>query len=169
MEKQTIYSRTYYNESDFEFEQGLMMEYLHKVTNDFILLYKIDKVSSASDNIYGESKPNEKKFLPKKELLAKVNVMQEDPKYQADGFGYSEMLNTEFSVPELLLQRNGIGIDLGDIVRWRDRFFEVTKVMNIAEASKMSKNYKNKMRKFYGIMAKEDSVPKELLLDNEIN
>jgi len=170
MEKKKVENRIFYSETEFNLESRYMIEYLKKYCNQHILFYELDIVKTKTHDLYGISESTKKGFKPKRELLAKVNITEESKEFENAGFGYAENVVAEFSIPELILTQNNLSIKMGDIIKYDDLFFEIGRVHNIAKASILTKNIKNKMRKYFAYLIKEDSIPFDLLnSDNEIN
>ena len=169
-EKNKVVNRNFYSKKEFKLESRYMIEYLKEFCNQHILYFEVDSVKTKTHDLYGIAESTKKVYKEKRELLAKVNVTEEEKDFENKGFGYEEKVVANFSIPEMILEQNSIRIKIGDFIIYDDLYFEVGVVHNIPKASILTKNIKNKMRKYSAYLIKEDSVPINLLdNDNEIN
>lgn len=122
----------YYDEIDFELDLDMAREVIEEDANFTVVLYRIDKVNSNNDDVYGESESREIRFLPPIELkvLPKLNE-SENKNYGENGsLRYQEYGNLDFTILNKQLELKGVDINYGDIVAYSDRednlkYFEV--------------------------------------------
>jgi hypothetical protein len=121
----------FYDEKDFDLELDMAREVIEEDANFTIVLYRIDKVNSNNDDVYGESEAREVRFLPPVELKVLLSLEQADNKSYAEGrLRYQEYGNLSFTVLNKQLDEKGVDISYGDIVGYSDRennlkYFEV--------------------------------------------
>lgn len=169
-EKAVKNNRLFYTESEYGLEGDYLEEYFHTHLNQHMLLYQVDRVKSTIHPLYKEALPEQFEFLAKLEIPCSVEITKEDGAYKEDNFGYEEIAFAKIYILEKTIKENSIQIKIGDYAKYEDRFYEFTKVHNIADSSMFSKNYKNIVRSFSARLAKKDQVPEQLYrLDNEIN
>lgn len=121
----------FYDEKDFDLELDMAREVIEEDANFTIVLYRIDKVNSNNDDVYGESEAREVRFLPPVELKVLLSLEQADNKSYVEGrLRYQEYGNLSFTVLNKQLDEKGVDISYGDIVGYSDRennlkYFEV--------------------------------------------
>jgi hypothetical protein len=122
----------YYDEVDFEFDIEMAREIIEEDANFTIILFRIDKVNSNNDDIYGESESKEIRFHPPVELkvLLKINKAENKSYGENGSLRYQEYGNLIFNILNKQLEERQIDISYGDIVGYSDRednfkYFEV--------------------------------------------
>lgn len=122
----------FYDEKDFDLELDMARELIEEDANFTVVLYRIDKINSNSDDIYGESEAREVRFHPPVELKVLLKLDQaENKSYGENGsLRYQEYGNLTFTVLNKQLEEKGVDISYGDIIGYSDRennlkYFEV--------------------------------------------
>ena len=107
-------------------------ELIEEDMNFTVVLYRIDKQNSNYDDVYGESRPREIRFLPPVELKVILTLDKAENKtYGNNGYmRYQEYGNLTFNVLTTHLKEKNVDISYGDIVGYSDRednlkYFEV--------------------------------------------
>jgi len=122
----------FFSEDDFDLHIKLGQEYLHGDLNMTVILYRVDRITSNTDDIYGEASTNEIKYLPPIEVNALVRI--EEPKnnqYTNNNLRYLEPGNLILSVYIKHLNDLNIDIKYGDYIAYpesenRFRYYTVT-------------------------------------------
>lgn len=122
----------FYDDKDFEMELDMATELIEYDANFTVVLYRIDKINSNNDDVYGESEAREIRFLPPVELKVLLNLVEaENKNYASNGsLRYQDYGNLTFTVLTKQLQEKGVEISYGDIIGYSDRednlkYFEV--------------------------------------------
>ncbi len=122
----------YYDEIDFDLELDMAREVIEEDANFTVVLYRIDRAHSNSDDIYGESASREIRYLAPAELKVLVNLNEsKNETYSENGaVRYQDYGNLIFTVLNNQLVEKGVDISFGDIIGYSDRednlkYFEV--------------------------------------------
>lgn len=126
----------FYKEKDYQNELKQIRNYWTKDVGFRILLYRIDIVKSESNNIYGESKARDKRFIAPVSLVVSFKIGETTNRFMAKtGINKQEYTNFDFNVFIVELEEKGITINAGDYVLFNDgqieRFFEIATISNI--------------------------------------
>lgn len=122
----------FYDEFDFKMELDMVKDLIEGDANFTVVLYRIDKEKSNYSDVYGESDPNEIRFLAPVELKVLLNLNESENKsYGGNGsMRYQEYGNLVFTVLNDQLVEKNVDISYGDIIGYSDRetnlkYFEV--------------------------------------------
>lgn len=122
----------YYDENDFQLELDMAREVIEEDTNFTVVLYRIDKVNSNNEDVYGESESREIRFHSPVELKVLLLLNQaENKSYGENGsLRYQDYGNLVFTVLTNQLEEKNVDISFGDIIAFSDKetnlkYFEV--------------------------------------------
>jgi len=121
----------FFSVEDNELQISLGMEYLHGDLNFTLILYRVDREKSKTDDVYGESGVEEIRFLTPVEFKALVNFQEPENSSYGDGLmRYLESGNLILSIYEKHLEELNIDIKYGDYIGYpetptRIRYFTV--------------------------------------------
>lgn len=107
----------FFSQDDFDLNVQLGKEYLHGDINMKLVLYRVDRQKTDTDNVYGEVGKDQIKFLPPIEINALVKI--EEPKNAAYKNGlirYNEPGNLVLSVYISHLEELKVNIRYGDFI-----------------------------------------------------
>ena len=105
----------FFGAEDFDLDISMGEEWLHGDLNFTVVLYKIDRQKTITDDVYGETVSDGIKFLPPIEFKAFVQIMA--PENKNVGTSKIEQLepgNIRVSVYQKQLNELGIDIEYGD-------------------------------------------------------
>jgi hypothetical protein len=107
----------FFSEKDFNLDISMGREWLEGDMNFVLILYKVDKVNTKTDDVYGETNNNGVTFLPPIEFRGYVQVEQPENK----DYGNSKMTqmepgNLRVSVYQKTLDELGTDIEYGDYI-----------------------------------------------------
>ena len=112
----------FYDNLDFGLENSMAREYLEGDINFTVILFRVDKIKSQTDNTYGESDSNEIKFHPPVELKVRPILEESESKDYSDGYvRYEEYGNLTFTIFEEQLKELDVDISYGDYIGYPDR------------------------------------------------
>lgn len=132
----------FYDETDFQLELDMAKELIEEDGNFTVVLYRIDRVKSNADDIYGESETNEIRFLEPVELVVLPNLQEAENKTYVEGkMRYQEHGNFIFTILTQQLKEKNVDISYGDIVAYAEnensvKYFEVANDDRIASDNK---------------------------------
>jgi hypothetical protein len=122
----------YYDDVDYQFDLDMAMEVINEDANFRVVLYRIDRVNSNNDDVYGESESRETRFLSPVELNVLPKLEDAENKtYGANGsLRYQEYGNLVFTVLNKELDDKGVEVSYGDIIGYSAsendmKYFEV--------------------------------------------
>ena len=141
--------------------------YLKTDSPFYVNYYKINQLTSKVDDLYGESKPSDKKFFTPIKLNVMVDIEEDQFKFLSDtGIGRDDVGNLTFGVFVEELKEKQLEITLGDFVSFnmsgeRERFFEISKADYVADSSSKSIGgfRSGYWKKIEAVPVKEDVVP----------
>lgn len=122
----------FFSDEDFALDLQIGSEYLEGDLNFKLVLYRIDRMGSQVDNVYGEAQSDELKFLPPVEFTALVEIGSPDLKAYKNGMmTHLEPGNLKVSVYTHHLVELGIDINKGDYIGYlesedRIRYYSVS-------------------------------------------
>jgi len=133
MDKQVPITRLgkFFGGEDFALDIGMGEEWLEGDMNFTLVLYKVDKTKTKSDDVYGEALEDGIQFLPPVEFKGLVKILT--PTNQLIGasrINQSEPGNLQVSVYQQTLDDLQINIDFGDYIGYyeteqRVRYYSV--------------------------------------------
>ena len=122
----------FFGPEDFTLEQDFGSEWLHNDLNFTLVLYRVDRYKTKTDDVYGETVSDGIKFLPPVEFKGYVQVAAPTAKaYGNSKIEQTEPGNLKVSVYTKHLQELGIDIAFGDYIGYyesesRVRYYTVT-------------------------------------------
>lgn len=155
--------------SDNSFDLDVMYgrEHLKVDSPFFINYYKINILKTKVDDLYGESKPADKKFFAPVKLNVMMDIEDGAGKFLSEtGILRDDVGNLIVGVFEEELKEKGIEVVLGDFVSinvsgQRERFFEISDPNYVNDSTSKSRGgFRNDYwRKFEATPVKEDVIP----------
>ena len=121
----------FFGDSDFDLDISMGSEWLEGDMNFTLVLYRIDRIKTKTDDVYGETVPDGIKFLPPVEFKGFVQIMAPENKYLGNSkVDQMEPGNLKVSVFQRHLDELGIDIQYGDYIKYyetedRVRFYTV--------------------------------------------
>ena len=127
-------SNKFFSDKEFELEIGFGREAIEGDNNFTIILYRVDRVNTASDSVYGEAAMDEIKYLPPIELKVIPTMNEAENKAYNSGAGslrYLQDGNFTFSIYESQLSELDVELNYGDYIGYpvsptEIRYFTVT-------------------------------------------
>jgi len=119
-------------------------EWLHGDMNFTLVLYRVDKQKTKTDDVYGEALTDGIKFLPPVEFKAYVQIIAPENKYLGNSkIAQTEPGNIRISVYQKHLEELGIEINLGDYIGYyetenRVRYYTVNNDGRVVSDNKHS-------------------------------
>ena len=110
----------FFSMEDFNFEVEVGREYLEGDLNMSVILYRVDRTQDFGDDLYGEAKKDEIRFLPPVEVHGMVTINPPDNKsYNPDGsLRYNQHGQMTFGVYNSHLDELDIDISYGDYIAY---------------------------------------------------
>jgi len=133
-----------------------------------VFVHKINILESKSHNLYGQTKPKDKKYLPPIRLSVMINIAEESQEYYGDtveGISRDDTGNLKFGVYLDELNEKKIEIDRGDLIEYnmsgeKDRYYEVENANLITDATnKTIGGFKPYFKTILAVPVKEDVTP----------
>jgi len=155
-------------DNSFELDVMYGRNFLHTDNAQKVKIHKVNIVKSKSHTLYGQTKPEDKKFFPPVIISVMVGIEDGAQKYYGDnpgGISRDDSGNISFGVYLRELEEKKLQIDRGDIIEYnmsgeRTRFYEVESANNVTDTTaKTIGGYKPYWRKITGVPVKEDSIP----------
>jgi len=107
----------FFGEEDYNLELSFGEEYLYGDMNFTLVLYRVDRYRSTTDDVYGEASVDGIKFLPPVEFKGLVQVMAPENKYLGNSkIEQFEAGNLRVSVYQRHLEELEIDINYGDYI-----------------------------------------------------
>lgn len=111
----------FYDNIDFDLENEMAREFVEGDLNFTVVLFKVDKTKSQTDEVYGESSSNEIVFLPPKEIKIRPLLEESESKSYSEGYGrYQDYGNLTFTVFVDHLKELNTDIEYGDYIGYPD-------------------------------------------------
>ena len=134
----------FFSKDDFDLHMRVGQEYLHGDINMKVVLYRVDREKTETDDVYAEVGKDQVKFFPPVELNGIVRI--EEPKYATYKNGidrYLEPGNMIFSVYINHLEELKVDIRYGDYLGYSEseekiRFYMVTNDGKVVSDNKHS-------------------------------
>jgi hypothetical protein len=144
----------FYDEIDFGFDNELAREFVEGDLNFVVILFRVDRIKSQTDSVYGESDVEEIKFHPPVEIKVRPNLEESQSKAYSEGYmRYEDYGNLTFTVFTDHLKELGVDITYGDYIGYPDKednikYFTVTNDGKInSDNTKTRLGYKSYYRK----------------------
>ena len=107
----------FFSEEDFSLDLGIGEEWLYGDMNFTLVLYRVDRLKTKTDDVYGETISDGIKFLPPVEFKGYVQIMQPENKNLGNTkLNQFEPGNMKLSVYQKHLDELGIDISFGDYI-----------------------------------------------------
>jgi len=122
----------FFGANDYGLEISMGEEWLYGDMNFTLILYRIDRLKTKTDDVYGEALKDGIKFLPPVEFKGLVQISEpENKNYGNSRINQIEPGNMKVSVYQKLLDELEIDISLGDYIGYyetenRIRYYTVT-------------------------------------------
>lgn len=155
----------FYDESDFNFDTGIAQDIIEKDSNFRVALFRIDRINTNLDDVYGESKVSEVVYLPPVELNVLLTLLPSNSDAYNKNQGtlrFETYGNLEFIVFDKELEKKEVDIKYGDIVGYSDKennlkYFSVSNpnYINTSTAQQFY-NYKSYYRKIICVTVDKD-------------
>jgi len=153
----------FYDSLDFGLENDMAREYLEGDINFTVILFRVNRIKSQTDDVYGESDSEEIRFYPPVELKVRPNLEESQNNTYSEGYGrYEDYGNLIFTIFEDQLKELGIDISYGDYIGYPDKednikYFTVSDDGKInSDNQKTRVGYKSYYRKITCVTADED-------------
>jgi len=112
----------FYDDVDFNMENEMAREYMEGDLNFTLVLFRVDRIKSQTDSVYGESDVEEIKFHPPIEIKVKLNLEESQSKAYSDSYvRYEDYGNLIFTVFNDHLRELGVDISYGDYIGYPDK------------------------------------------------
>ena len=121
----------FFGAEDYNLDLSIGEEWLYGDMNFTVVLYRIDRMKTKTDDVYGEALKDGIKFLPPIELKGYVQIMAPENKNIAcNKINQVEPGNMRFSIYQRQLDELGIDINYGDYLGYNEtedriRFYTV--------------------------------------------
>jgi hypothetical protein len=134
----------------------------------FVILHKINVLTSKTHSLYGQTKTKDKKFMPPIKLNVMVTVEDAQQEYYGSnqgGITRDDTGNIVFGVYLDELNEKEVEIDRGDIIEYnmsgnKDRFYEVENANLVTDETKKTiGGFKTYWKRVVGVPVKEDVIP----------
>jgi hypothetical protein len=153
------------DERSFDLEVEFGRDYLHD-SPSYCTLHQIDIIKTKSDDLYGETKAEEKVFRKPIKLIGMINIEKGEIEYLAgDGIASDQSGLFVMRIYLKELEEKGIDINRGDIIAYnqsgnKERYYEVATANNVTdETEKTFAGTKPFWKKITAIPVKSDVVP----------
>jgi len=111
----------FFTEDDFDLHMEMGQEYLHGDLNMKLVLFRVDRIKTETDEVYAEVGQDQIKFLPPVEFNGIVKVEEpENKSYQTGINRYLEPGNLRVSVYIKHLNELNIDIRYGDYIGYQE-------------------------------------------------
>lgn len=112
----------FYDDTDFNMENEMAREYMEGDLNFTLVLFRVDRIKSQTDNVYGESDVEEIKFHPPVEIKVRLTLEESQSKAYSDGYvRYEDYGNLTFTVFNDHLRELNVDISYGDYIGYPDK------------------------------------------------
>jgi len=122
----------FYDDIDFNMENEMAREFVEGDLNFTVVLFKVDRIKSQTDDVYGETSANEIKFHAPKEIKVRPLLDAPESNTYSEGYGrYQDYGQFTFTVFVDHLTELNTDIDYGDYIGYPDfedniKYFTVT-------------------------------------------
>lgn len=107
----------FFGSEDYSLDIGMGSEWLHGDMNFTLVLYRVDKYKTKTDDVYGETLKDGIKFLPPVEFKGYVQILQPENKYLGNSkVEQMEPGNLKVGVFQKHLDELEIDIQYGDYI-----------------------------------------------------
>lgn len=153
------------SENSFNVDVMFGRNYLKSDIVHQILLYRVNVIESQVDDLYGQARASDKKYLPPVYLDVMITVEGQEQKYYGDGQGGITRDDTgtlRFGIYLDELKEKNVEINRGDIVEYnmsgeRDRYYEVENAQNVTDETEHTiAGFKPYWKRIKAVPVKED-------------
>lgn len=107
----------FFGDEDFNLDVGIGQEWLYGDMNFTLVLYRVDRQKTKTDDVYGEALMDGIKFLPPVEFKGYVQIVQPENKNIGNSkINQIEPGNLKVGVYQNQLEGLGIDINIGDYI-----------------------------------------------------
>jgi len=107
----------FFGDEDFKLDVGIGQEWLYGDMNFTLVLYRVDKIKTKTDDVYGEALMDGIKFLPPVEFRGFVQIIAPENKNIGNSkINQIEPGNLKVGVYQNQLEELGIDINVGDYI-----------------------------------------------------
>jgi len=133
----------FFSAEDYRLDVEMGREGIEGDNNFVIVLYKVDRAATTTDDVYGEAGPDEIRYLPPVELIVMPTFEEAENKtYNSNGsLQYLETGNLSFSIYNAQLEELETEIDEGDYIGYA---VEPTEIIYFNVSNDGRKNWDNK-------------------------
>lgn len=111
----------FFGDEDFSLDISMSEEWLHGDMNFSLILYRVDKQKTKTDDVYGEALKDGIKFLPPVEFKGYVQIMAPENKMLGNSkLDQMEPGNLKVSVFQKHLDELEIDIEYGDYIGYQE-------------------------------------------------
>lgn len=111
----------FFGDEDFSLDISMSEEWLHGDMNFSLILYRVDKQKTKTDDVYGEALKDGIKFLPPVEFKGYVQIMAPENKMLGNSkLDQMEPGNLKVSVFQKHLDELEINIEYGDYIGYQE-------------------------------------------------
>lgn len=155
-------------ENSFELDVMYGRNFLQTDNAQKVRIHKVDIVKSKKHSLYGQTKPEDRTFMPPITISVMLSVEDAEQKYYGDnpgGITRDDSGNISFGVYLRELEEKNLQIDRGDIIEYnmsgeRTRFYEVESANNVTDTTaKTIGGFKSYWKRITGVPVKEDVTP----------
>lgn len=153
----------FYDYLDFGLENEMAREFVEGDLNFTVILFRVDRIKSQTEDVYGEPDVEEVKFHPPVELKVRPVLDESESKSYSDGYGrYEDYGNLTFTIFDDQLKELGVDITYGDYIGYPDKednikYFTVVNDGRInSDNQKTRVGYKSYYRKISCVTADPD-------------
>ena len=112
----------FYDRIDFDLENDMAREFVEGDLNFTAVLFKVDRIKSQTDDVYGEATSSEIRFHPPIEIKIRPMLEESNSDTYSEGYlRYEDYGNFTFTVFVDHLTELGTDIDYGDYIGYADR------------------------------------------------
>jgi hypothetical protein len=112
----------FYDNTDFDLENEMAREFIEGDLNFTVVLFRVDKIKSQTDDVYGESSTSEIRFYPPVELKIRPVLEKAESKSYSEGYiRFQEYGNFTFTIFVSHLEELGVDISYGDYIGYPDK------------------------------------------------
>ena len=156
------------NDNSFELDVMYGRNFLQTDNAQKVKIYRIDIIKSKKHSLYGQTKPEDRTFMPPVIVSVMIGVDDSEQKYYGDnpgGITRDDSGNITFGVYLRELEDKNLEINRGDIVEYnmsgqRTRYYEVESANNVTDTTaKTIGGFKPYWKRIVGVPVKEDVIP----------
>lgn len=156
------------NEGSFDLDVMYGRNFLQTDNAQQLIIHKINLIETKSHELYGQSKPKDKKFMAPVVISVMVTIEEGQQGYYGGsqgGITRDDTGNIIFGVYLKELEEKHLEIDRGDIIEYnmsgeKNRYYEVENANNITDETKKTiGGFAPYWKSITGVPVKEDTIP----------